>query len=75
MVKKIINTSDTPKDTQVYFRIFTNSKSEIEIKDLQVFEIKKQNNYRIVYSDDSTMVHKNKNFIPRFSFAEKINRS
>lgn len=72
LVKKIINTSDIPKDTQVYFRIFTNSKSEIEIKDLQIFEITKQNNYRIVYSNDSIMVIENKNFIPRFSFAEKI---
>ena len=38
-IKRIINTENIPRDITVYFRIFTTSVGEIEIKNLEIYEI------------------------------------
>jgi hypothetical protein len=71
-ISRIINSEKVPSDSNIFFRIFTNSGGEISVKDLEIHEVKRYYNYEIKYSDDNVLVLENKNVLPRFYFAGEV---
>jgi len=71
-VSMLINSKEVLPDTDIFFRIFTNSGGNVEIKDLEVYKTEKYDNYEIKYSSDDVLVLENKNFIPRFYFVSEV---
>ncbi len=68
----IINSNDVPENTDIYFRVYTTSGGEIWIKDLTINELKKYENYKVVYQDEEIFVLENINCAPRFFAPENI---
>jgi len=72
VIRKVIFSGEVPTDKEIYFRIFTNSDGEIEIKNLKLCEVSvyEYNNYTAVY-DKGILILKNNDYMPRFYFTEK----
>jgi len=71
-IERIINSKDVPENTDIYFRIYTTSGGKLWIKGLVIYELKKYNNYEIVYQDEDVFILENKNFVSRFYAPQKI---
>ena len=71
-VSRIINSGEIPPDTDIFFRMFTNSGGDISVKDLEIYRAERYYDYEIKYSDDDVLVLENKNFIPRFYFVSEV---
>ena len=69
---KIINSGNLPDGISALFRAFTESSNSFTIKDLSVHELKKVNNYKLVLQNFGVVVIENINYLPRFSFPERI---
>ena len=71
-ISKIVNSGNLPKDINVLFRIFTKSSNSFNIKNLSVHEVKKVSNYKLILQNYGVVVLENINYLPRFSFPERI---
>jgi hypothetical protein len=71
-VERIIDSGEIPVDIDIFFRMFTSSGGDVSIKDLEINQAEKYNNYEIKYSSDDVLVLENKNFIPRFYFVNEV---
>ena len=72
-IRKVILSGEAPADKEIYFRVFTHSDGEIEIRNLKLNEVSvyEYNNYQAVYSE-SILILKNNDYLPRFYFTQKI---
>jgi len=68
----IINSKDVPKNTDIYFRVYTTSGGRLWIEDLAINELKKYENYKVVYQDKEVFILENINCVPRFFAPENI---
>jgi hypothetical protein len=73
-ITRVLNSGTAPSDTDIAFRVFTNSKGNIWIKDLIISEIEitTENNYGLILERDDILVLENKKFLPRFYFVERV---
>lgn len=71
-VERIINSENVPSNSDIYFRIFTESIGEFSIKNLEIHKVVRYYDYEIVYNDGTAMILENKNFIPRFYFVSEV---
>jgi len=73
VIRKVILSGETPADKDTYFRIFTYSDGEIEIKNIKLNEVSvsEYNNYEAVYNE-GILILKNNDYLPRFYFTEKV---
>jgi len=73
VIRKVIFSGGIPADKDIYFRIFTYSNGEIEIKNIELSEVSvsEYNNYEAVYNKD-ILILKNNDYLPRFYFTEKV---
>ncbi len=69
---RYINSSDIPENTETFFRIFTYSQGEINIKNLKIYEVPKTNNYDLVFKNEKIMILENLNYLPRFYLANNL---
>lgn len=72
-IKQIINSNSIPKNTEVYFRIFTQSQGKIIIKNLEIAELKniKENNYKLALTD-GIIILENLKSLDRFYLPNKL---
>ena len=71
-ISKVINSGNLPEDAIPLFRVFTKSRNSFSIKNLSVHELKKVSNYKLVLQNYGVVVLENANYLPRFSFPERI---
>jgi len=73
VVKKVIFSGEALIDRDDYFRIFTYSNGEIEIRNIELNDVSvsEYNNYEAVYNKD-ILILKNNDYLPRFYFTEKV---
>ncbi len=73
VIRKVIFSEEAPADKDIYFRIFTYSNGEIEIKNIKLNEVSVSgyNNYEAVYNED-ILILRNDDYLPRFYFTEKV---
>ena len=72
LIKRIVNSGDVPNDTDIFFRVFTNSGGEVEIDNLIVSEAITYDNYELIYDKNEVIVLENKKVLPRFRFVKDI---
>lgn len=72
-IRKTIFSNEIPYNEEINFRIFTYSQGQVEIRDLNIYEVDifKYDNYEIIY-DEGPIILENIRVLPRFYFVNEI---
>ena len=74
-ISRVLNSENIPEETDIRFRIYANAIGEVNIKDLEIHEVKSYINYKAIHEGDDVLVLENNNILPRFYFPSEINNA